>query len=199
MVVLRQARAERRLGPRPSRRSDVHCQTPPPERLQGRSCGPRWDTRRRYPWITVVARGSRTLQHRHALFKGRRAGIRAPLRHRAGMFDQLAYQLSMAEAWVYILRCADGSLLAQHDHQAHPITRLSPHGGVLPKTAPGATGEPGRYQNPRKTRANRCHVARGLPEEVLQIGAQLRALTANSKSWWPRFDSGSRHFRSPPQ
>jgi predicted GIY-YIG superfamily endonuclease len=26
------------------------------------------------------------------------------------MFDQLPYQLSMAEAWVYILRCADGSL-----------------------------------------------------------------------------------------
>lgn len=26
------------------------------------------------------------------------------------MFDQLAYQLSIAEAWVYMLRCADGSL-----------------------------------------------------------------------------------------
>jgi predicted GIY-YIG superfamily endonuclease len=26
------------------------------------------------------------------------------------MFDQPAYQLSMAEAWVYMLRCADGSL-----------------------------------------------------------------------------------------
>jgi putative endonuclease len=26
------------------------------------------------------------------------------------MFDQLAYQLTMAEAWVYMLRCADGSL-----------------------------------------------------------------------------------------
>jgi predicted GIY-YIG superfamily endonuclease len=26
------------------------------------------------------------------------------------MFAQLAYQLSMAEAWVYMLRCADGSL-----------------------------------------------------------------------------------------
>jgi predicted GIY-YIG superfamily endonuclease len=26
------------------------------------------------------------------------------------MFDQPPYQLSMAEAWVYMLRCADGSL-----------------------------------------------------------------------------------------
>ena len=26
------------------------------------------------------------------------------------MSDQLAYQLSMAGAWVYLLRCADGSL-----------------------------------------------------------------------------------------
>jgi predicted GIY-YIG superfamily endonuclease len=26
------------------------------------------------------------------------------------MFAQLAYQVSMAEAWVYMLRCADGSL-----------------------------------------------------------------------------------------
>jgi putative endonuclease len=26
------------------------------------------------------------------------------------MLDQLAYQLSMAEAWVYMLRCVDGSL-----------------------------------------------------------------------------------------
>jgi putative endonuclease len=26
------------------------------------------------------------------------------------MFDQLAYQLSMAEAWVYMLRCVDGPL-----------------------------------------------------------------------------------------
>jgi predicted GIY-YIG superfamily endonuclease len=26
------------------------------------------------------------------------------------MLDQLAYQLPMAEAWVYMLRCADGSL-----------------------------------------------------------------------------------------
>ena len=26
------------------------------------------------------------------------------------MFDQLAYQLSMAEAWVYMLRCVDSSL-----------------------------------------------------------------------------------------
>jgi predicted GIY-YIG superfamily endonuclease len=26
------------------------------------------------------------------------------------MFDQLAYEPSMAEAWVYMLRCADGSL-----------------------------------------------------------------------------------------
>jgi predicted GIY-YIG superfamily endonuclease len=26
------------------------------------------------------------------------------------MFVQLAYQVSMAEAWVYMLRCADGSL-----------------------------------------------------------------------------------------
>jgi predicted GIY-YIG superfamily endonuclease len=28
------------------------------------------------------------------------------------MFDQVAYQLSMTEAWVYMLRCADGSLYA---------------------------------------------------------------------------------------
>jgi putative endonuclease len=26
------------------------------------------------------------------------------------MFDQVAYQLSMTEAWVYMLRCGDGSL-----------------------------------------------------------------------------------------
>jgi putative endonuclease len=26
------------------------------------------------------------------------------------MLDQLAYHLSMAEAWVYVLRCVDGSL-----------------------------------------------------------------------------------------
>jgi predicted GIY-YIG superfamily endonuclease len=26
------------------------------------------------------------------------------------MFDQLVYEPSMAEAWVYMLRCADGSL-----------------------------------------------------------------------------------------
>ena len=26
------------------------------------------------------------------------------------MFDQVAYQPGMAEAWVYMLRCADGSL-----------------------------------------------------------------------------------------
>jgi len=54
-------------------------------------------------WVKDVAASPRPFK------AGERAFV-LPRPLAAGMFDQLAYQLSMAKAWVYMLRCVDGSL-----------------------------------------------------------------------------------------